>query len=62
MGYSYKNSVFINVSVSDLPQILMPKIFSPNGDNINDNFTAQSNEEILQMNLLVFDRWGNNLF
>ena len=37
-----------------------PNIFSPNGDNINDYWTIDFNELIINKTS-VFDRWGNNI-
>jgi gliding motility-associated-like protein len=48
--------------MSEQEQIFVPNVFSPNGDNINDYFIPQSNLEISQISLMVFDRWGNQLF
>ena len=43
--------------------IFIPNVFSPNDDGINDQFTAYSiNGDILDQELSIFDRWGNNLF
>ncbi len=44
--------------------IYMPNSFSPNGDNINDCFRGYVSEDlqVLDYKLLVFDRWGNELF
>ena len=36
--------------------------FSPNGDGINDNFTIVGLDKYASSKLLVFNRWGNQVF
>ncbi|MEL6987747.1 MAG: gliding motility-associated C-terminal domain-containing protein, partial [Bacteroidota bacterium] len=44
-------------------KIFIPNIFSPNGDNINDNFEVYlSDPNFAMMEMQIFDRWGNLLF
>ena len=41
----------------------IPKIFSPDGNGINDVFFISSNSRIAHINVMrVFDRWGNLIF
>jgi len=40
----------------------IPNSFSPNGDNINDFFTAYSNVSASGMDLKVFSRWGELVY
>ena len=42
-------------------EIFIPDAFSPNFDGINDEFQVYGHD-IIEMRLLVFDRWGNLLF
>lgn len=42
--------------------IYVPNIFSPNGDNTNDEFCAFATERCTQYTLRVFDRWGEQVF
>jgi gliding motility-associated-like protein len=39
----------------------LPTIFSPNGDNINDEFQAYG-DKIKVLDLKIFDRWGDLIF
>ncbi|OWY23832.1 hypothetical protein C7N43_34950 [Sphingobacteriales bacterium UPWRP_1] len=41
---------------------LLPDAFSPNADGVNDLFTAVFNCEVSYFRLLVFDRWGQQVF
>jgi len=45
----------------DIMDVYIPNIFSPNGDNENDVFTAYS-KFISTMHLIVFDRYGEKVF
>lgn len=39
--------------------VFLPNVFSPNDDNINDEFILTSNNCILEINYVkIFDRWG----
>lgn len=42
--------------------IYFPGIFSPNSDNVNDVFFPQGDQSIEIERILIFDRWGNQLF
>ncbi|MEZ4931923.1 MAG: gliding motility-associated C-terminal domain-containing protein [Saprospiraceae bacterium] len=44
--------------------IYMPNGFSPNNDGNNDCFRGYiaPNTELLEYQLLIFDRWGNQMF
>jgi gliding motility-associated-like protein len=37
-------------------------VFSPNGDNVNDVFFPQGDQSVEIERILIFDRWGNQLF
>jgi gliding motility-associated-like protein len=42
----------------------IPNVFSPNGDGINDVFSISAHEaiEIQNLDISIFDRWGNLIF
>lgn len=40
----------------------MPNIFSPNGDSINDMIFPMSDGELLIDEMVVFDRWGKEIY
>ncbi len=42
--------------------LIMPNVFTPNGDGINEVFEPSSMEGIKEYELFVFDRWGRQLF
>ena len=45
----------------DEPYIYIPNAFTPNGDGENDFFRVRS-EIIDQMNMMIFNRWGEKIF
>ena len=55
----------INITVIVSPDVIIqvfPNIFSPNGDGSNDEFLLNfENELITKLELIVFDRWGNQM-
>lgn len=54
----------LNLSLAEVKSdIYLPNAFSPNGDNINDQFLPVFNCELVDYyNLQIFDRWGNLIF
>lgn len=53
----------VTISVAEPSAVYVPNAFSPNGDGQNDWFYVQTSAEVLQVNrLLIFDRWGNEVF
>lgn len=54
------DQITINVIEEDAV-VDIPSIFTPNGDNINDDFYVKS-KAVKEFRVLIFDRWGNKLF
>ncbi len=42
--------------------ICIPNAFSPNGDGLNDRFELQSRCRISQYDLVIYNRWGQQLY
>jgi gliding motility-associated-like protein len=59
--YGCIDTIYGEVHVSDAFTLYIPNAFTPNGDNINDVFTA-SGKEINNYTMLIFDRWGNVIY
>lgn len=60
-GCTGSDTVFVEVTpIQDI--LYFPNAFSPNGDGLNDEFTALGNtENVFSYSLLVYDRWGKIL-
>ena len=58
------DTVQTRIVVKDEVDYFAPNVFSPNGDNVNDQWTIHANP--LQVDiiskLMIFDRWGGLLF
>ena len=56
-------SLDINVTLPncDVSDVFVPNLFSPNGDNFNDNWVIESNF-IDNITISVYDRWGEEVF
>lgn len=46
--------VFINVDTS---LVVLPNVFTPNGDGVNDNYVVRS-QSLQSMTIKIFNRWG----
>jgi gliding motility-associated-like protein len=54
-------SGFIDVEIEDC-SIVIPNVFSPNGDGKNDRFLVSGLYSIEGVRMQIFNRWGNLLF
>ncbi len=45
-----------------IPEFLVPEVFSPNGDGINDAFYIRNIEDYPKSRLEIFNRWGNKVY
>jgi gliding motility-associated-like protein len=50
------------VCVDNCPFYELPNIFTPNGDNINDQFRPFPHAYIKDIDLTIYDRWGVTVF
>lgn len=49
--------------ICDEPYIYVPNAFTPNNDNLNENFNVIMAEDLLEeMELSIFNRWGEQVF
>lgn len=55
-----KDSILIKINPS-CGNIVIPNIFSPNGDGINDLYSIKA-DNIQSFQFEIFDRWGNKIF
>ncbi|MFZ1750437.1 MAG: gliding motility-associated C-terminal domain-containing protein, partial [Saprospiraceae bacterium] len=54
-------TVTVRTAKCDETDVYIPKAFSPNGDNNNDIFRVRSNF-IDEMELIIYNRWGQEVF
>jgi gliding motility-associated-like protein len=60
--YSVEDEVLIEAEDCG-SEIFIPNIFSPNGDNINDEWVVLINDpSIVGVECIIFDRWGSLVF
>jgi gliding motility-associated-like protein len=52
----------VDVLFEDCYQVYVPSAFTPNGDGMNDAFFAETDQELLEFNLIIYDRWGRTVF
>lgn len=51
------------VVVVDIPsQMVIPNVFTPNGDGVNDLFFLQRSSNLSQISAVIYDRWGNKVY
>lgn len=59
-GCADQDSVLIVVKSAEL-EVLVPNVFTPNGDGYNDVFKVKS-ENVKTFSGVIFNRWGNKIF
>ncbi len=55
-------TAIVNIEAIELIDIFIPNIFSPNGDNTNDNFTVFTDKDATVDRFLIYDRWGELVY
>ncbi len=50
-------TLFVKEIICDEPELFIPTGFTPNGDNLNDEFTIFG-KNILEFSLPIYNRWG----
>jgi gliding motility-associated-like protein len=57
------DSLDTNITITPcIPVIKIPNIFTPNGDQVNDNFHIQSDCGLDAFSIDIFNRWGERVF
>jgi gliding motility-associated-like protein len=59
-GCTSQDSVSIKV-INDKVELIIPDVFTPNGDGVNDFFAFQA-EGIKNLNGIIYNRWGQKVF
>ena len=56
-------SFILNIEGSAATPIIIPNLFSPNGDGVNDNFILHADpEDVANIQLWIYDRYNNIVF
>jgi gliding motility-associated-like protein len=56
-------SFILSIEGSAATPIIIPNLFSPNGDGVNDNFILHADrEDVANIQLWVYDRYNNIVF
>ena len=63
----YKNGCYLSDSVMVMVdsvelKYIIPNVFSPNNDGINDILKLNLSESVKSIEMHIFDRWGNKIF
>ncbi len=63
-NFGCEDSICQTIIVNENPiEIVVPNVFTPNGDGENDTFSIQGMENFLgDYSLSIFNRWGNLIF
>jgi len=54
-------TITATIVVTDAYSMVIPNVFTPNGDDINESFFVKA-EGVSSINILIFDRWGLKMF
>jgi len=55
------NRALVNITVTSI-DLFIPNTFTPNGDGKNDTFKIIGRESFDSIDLLIFNRWGNEVY
>lgn len=59
--FGCKDTMTVRIAVNPFSKLIIPNVFTPNGDGVNDLFTLESTG-VTALNAQLFDRWGLKLF
>lgn len=55
------DTAYLTINVLEESMLIVPNVFSPNGDGVNDEFVTD-NLYITQFDCVVFNRWGQEMW
>ncbi len=56
------DTAYAYITVELPSEIIVPNVFSPNGDGVNDLFHLQRSSNLSNISAKIFDRWGNIVY
>ena len=62
LGQSNESIPSNTVCIDNCPEYVLPNVFSPNGDNLNDQFVPFPYKFVESIDLKIVNRWGNEVF
>ena len=60
--YGCVKSDTITINIVEVPRIIAPNAFTPNGDGINDVFYIDANKSFKLRSMKIYNRWGQLVF
>lgn len=60
--FGCEKTISKTIKSEDCPYAFIPTAFSPNGDNVNDEFEIFTKDFVTMKSMKVFDRWGGLVF
>ena len=61
-GNESKNNERVCIDIDSCKMFILPNVFTPNGDGINDLFVPVSTDYVDKLDIQIFNRWGNLVF
>jgi gliding motility-associated-like protein len=61
-SFGNESPVVRKICVDNCPVYELPNVFTPNGDNVNDLFTALPYRYVKNVDIKIYDRWGLLMF
>lgn len=50
----------VTIIVDEIPKLVIPNVFSPNNDNINDRFEVTA-KSFAELEIIIYNRWGKKI-
>jgi gliding motility-associated-like protein len=61
-SFGNESPIVNKICVDNCPVYELPNVFTPNGDNVNDLFTALPYRYVKDVDIKIYDRWGLLMF
>lgn len=56
------DTAFAVISVDIPSEMIVPNVFTPNNDGVNDVYHLQRSSNLTQIKAAIYDRWGNKVY
>ncbi|MFM7681452.1 MAG: gliding motility-associated C-terminal domain-containing protein, partial [Bacteroidota bacterium] len=60
VGCDFSDSILINLNSCEIFSLLIPNVFTPNNDGLNDYYGIVT-ENAISQEAIIFNRWGNKI-